>query len=64
MKLEPKSQILSLPGGPKRKPVLLHAASEPELNCEQVHLRACRMSGVLIEILNRRDSPEHIALGN
>jgi len=63
MKLEPKSQIVSPRIGPGKNRQLLEAASRPELDSEQVRQRASRISGVLKEILDRRDSPEHISLG-
>lgn len=62
MKLEPKH--LPFPSGQDRsvKRGLLHSDATRELDPDQVRRRANCMSGVLKDILNRCDSPEHISL--
>lgn len=59
MKLEPHSQRALSGHGGKKGRCLLHAADEPEINEEQIRLRAGQLSGVLKKILKQRGFPEH-----
>lgn len=62
MKLEPKHQ--QFPRGQDQKVTrsLLHINPTTELDSKELLRRADCMSGVLKDILNRGDSPEHISL--